>query len=140
MRYESIATRVVHGVALFITFSPDEKHNILMLRLSRTRRNDPVNEADELSRRFGGRTVPETSVDYALLGLDVQKLRDRLPTYKERRRMMARDPLACVDDGSVRTALCLWYERVSDVPLLQFGARAGALLRFEREQRYGRRR
>ena len=37
-----------------------------MLRLSRTRRNDPINEADHISRRFGGRETPKIDQDFVL--------------------------------------------------------------------------
>ena len=42
MRFQIHGYRIKYGAPLFITFSPDESHNVLMLRLSRTRRNDPV--------------------------------------------------------------------------------------------------
>ena len=42
MRFDTHANRVRYGVPIFVTFSPDEAHNLLMIRLSRTRRNDPV--------------------------------------------------------------------------------------------------
>ena len=45
MRFQTQAFRIKYGTPLFITFSPDESHNVLMLRLSRTRRNDPVFES-----------------------------------------------------------------------------------------------
>ena len=42
MRFQTQAFGIKYGTELFITFSPDERHNVFMLRLSRTRRNDPV--------------------------------------------------------------------------------------------------
>jgi len=33
MRFDTNALRVKYGVPIFVTFSPDEKHNLLMLRL-----------------------------------------------------------------------------------------------------------
>ena len=42
MRYDTHAFRIAHGVPLFVTLSPDEKHNLLMLRFSRARANDPA--------------------------------------------------------------------------------------------------
>ena len=42
MRFQTQAFRIKYGTPLFITFSPDESHNIFMVRLSRTRRYDPV--------------------------------------------------------------------------------------------------
>ena len=40
MRYETNAGRIRRGVPIFITLSPDEKQNVLMLRMHRSRRND----------------------------------------------------------------------------------------------------
>ena len=42
MRYDTHAFRIAHGVPLFVTLSPDEKHNLLMIRFSRARANDPA--------------------------------------------------------------------------------------------------
>ena len=42
MRFHLTSMRYVYGVPIFVTFAPDEKHNLLMVRLSRTRRKDPV--------------------------------------------------------------------------------------------------
>ena len=42
MRFDLQGYRVRYGVPIFVTFSPDEPNNVLMLRLSRTRRKDPV--------------------------------------------------------------------------------------------------
>ena len=42
MRFEIQGYRIRYGVPIFVTFSPDEAHNMLMIRLSRTRRNDPI--------------------------------------------------------------------------------------------------
>ena len=33
MRFDTNALRVKYGVPIFVTFSPDEKHNLLMIRL-----------------------------------------------------------------------------------------------------------
>ena len=43
MRYDTHAARIAHGVPLFFTMSPDERHNLVMVRLSRSRNKDPVN-------------------------------------------------------------------------------------------------
>ena len=53
MRYETNAGRIRRGVPLFVTFSPDEKHNVLMLRMHRSRENDPIHKLDPKSRVFG---------------------------------------------------------------------------------------
>ena len=41
MRFDIQGYRIRYVVPIFVTFSPDEAHNMLMIRLSRTRRNDP---------------------------------------------------------------------------------------------------
>ena len=40
MRFDTQALRVLFGVLVFVTFSPDESHNLLMIRVARTREND----------------------------------------------------------------------------------------------------
>ena len=42
MRCQTQALRIKYGTPLFITFSPEESHNLLMIRLSRKRRSDPI--------------------------------------------------------------------------------------------------
>ena len=42
MRWQTQAYRIRYGNSIFVTFSPDESHNLLMIRFSRTRRSDPV--------------------------------------------------------------------------------------------------
>ena len=82
MRHDTHANRVRYGVPVFFTFSPDERHNVLMLRLSRTRRNDPVNEADACSSQFGGRSAPPVDHDFeedVILGIPVEDLVSQLP-------------------------------------------------------------
>ena len=59
MRFDTNALRVKYGVPIFVTFSPDEKHNLLMLRLSRTRRKDPVLLRDAAASLFGSRIAPK---------------------------------------------------------------------------------
>ena len=86
---------------------------MLMLRLSRCRRKDPVNEVDPLSCMFGGRDKPELGKDFVELNLPVEDLVNRVPLYDDRRAMVARDPLASVDGFRV---LCqLAYEHLFGV-------------------------
>ena len=53
MRFEIQGYRIRYGVPIFVTFSPDEAHNMLMVRLSRTRQKDPefTNERDEVGKK-----------------------------------------------------------------------------------------
>ena len=138
MRFDTNAMRVRYGVPIFVTFSPDEAHNLLMIRLSRTRRNDPVfaEGSDPVGRRYCGRHAPHlgdfsgasdqysmdaggsrrrditnrpscadtsktTSVDDqdadVIMDVPIEDIIDSLPSYDERRRLLARDALASVD-------------------------------------------
>ena len=97
MRFQTHACRVRRGVPIFVTYSPDEKHNMIMLRLSRTRKSDPVNEVDALSRQFGGLHAPPIDEDFAAINLPLDALRDIVPTYDDRQAMISRDALASVD-------------------------------------------
>ena len=63
MRYETNAGRIRRGVPIFVTFSPDEKHNILMIRLHRSRANDPIHKLDGSNKRFGARKAPPIDND-----------------------------------------------------------------------------
>ncbi|CAK0893135.1 unnamed protein product [Prorocentrum cordatum] len=102
MRFETNALRVRYGVPIFVTFSPDEGHNLLMVRLSRTRRQDPVHKAadDEAqSRLAGGRGWPRVAPDMDGLQMDLPMAAGEaeVPPWNERRRILARDPMASVD-------------------------------------------
>ena len=84
-----------------------------MLRLSRCRREDPVNLVDPLSRTLGGRLQPELGADFVELNIPLEDLVNRVPLYDDRRAMAARDPLASVDGFRV---LChLAYEHLFGV-------------------------
>ena len=112
MRFDAHANRVRYGTAIFVTFSPDEAHNLLMIRLSRVRRHDPVLLGNETDRdaHFAERQIPSVAEDLSddvVLGVPIQ---DMVPTYDERRRLMARDPLAAVD--GFRTLVALAYQHL----------------------------
>ena len=109
MRYQTHACRIRRGVPIFITISPDEKHNMLMLRLSRTRKSDPVNKIDNLSAQFGGLRTPQIDADFASFGLPLEALLELVPTYDDRRAMIARDSLASVDGFRLWIVLLLEY-------------------------------
>ena len=93
MRYDTHAFRIAHGVPLFVTLSPDEKHNLLMIRFSRSRWNDPaVNVAvTEFMKRMGEIDQPSLDDEIGLLTLD--ELRERVPTCDQRRAIISRDAL-----------------------------------------------
>ena len=97
MRFATHAGRITKGVPIFITWSPDEKHNTLMLRLSRSRRKDPLNSLDEVGAKFGELYEPNITNDDFFLRLQERDILDYLPTYDDRRAILARDSLASVE-------------------------------------------
>ena len=104
MRFDTNAARIRRGVSIFVTFSPDEKHNLLMLRLHRSREHDPVHLVDENNKRYGQRTEPPLDMEVSLDVLGAQ-----LPTYDERRSIMARDALASVYGFRITILVTLEY-------------------------------
>ena len=94
------AMRATYGVAIFVTYSPDEAHNLLMIRLSRTRRSYPVLMGDDSACKYVGRDQPNTFFDESgdvRIHRPMAELTDKLPAWDERCRILARDPLASVD-------------------------------------------
>ena len=81
-----------------------------MLRLSGTRRNDPVNLADSLSPSWGGRLVPQTGIDYEEQEIVFgAKLDNLLPNFQDRELILARDLFACVDGFRTTCLLTLSF-------------------------------
>ena len=112
-RYETNAGRIRRGVSIFVTFSPDEKHNVLMLRLRRSGKN----------KMYGQRQEPPMDNDYLDLKTSVEDIGQWLPKYDDRRAIVARDPLASVDGFHVLIRLVceyiFWIARVPQLPRLQ---------------------
>ena len=119
MRFDTNALRVKYGVPIFVTFSPDEKHNLLMLRLSRTRRKDPVLLRDAAASLFGSRIAPKLGLpsytqspgdDDVWLALRPEDLKDQIPDYDSRRALISKDSLASVE--GFRLMVLLAYEHL----------------------------
>ena len=95
MRFQTQAFRIKYGTPLFITFSPDESHNVLMLRLSRARRNDPVFQSKMAKdlKRVCNADAPQMIVKDGsiILSVSSQGLFEKLPDYDERRQILATD-------------------------------------------------
>ncbi|CAE7250581.1 pfh1, partial [Symbiodinium natans] len=104
MRHQTHAYRVCYGTSLFLTFSPSERDTTLMLRLARARRSDPA-IAQEGSKKFQARDEPDLEVEFCRL--DPEALAAELPPYDERRAMLARDPLACLEGFKTLVQLAL---------------------------------
>ena len=101
MRHELYAYRVAKGQPILITFSPNERHNMIMIRLSRTRSSDPLakhkSKQGELHRHYGKLDEPSSLCDVEELGgVSVGQLMSMIPTPDERRSILAKDPLASV--------------------------------------------
>ena len=86
--------RVNHGDALFITWSPNEQHSALVLRLMRNRAADPMlqgtTEDDEALRNMSGRDWPAITEEAD------GSITMRLPLYQTRRKLVARDARSVV--------------------------------------------
>ena len=101
MRHELTAYRVFLGRPIMVTISPNERHNMLMIRLSRTRESDPMaNEERRTSEEgepFWGSINEPKLVESELLGeVSVDSLLGAIPKSGKRRQILARDPLASV--------------------------------------------
>ena len=106
MRHQTHANRICHGTPLFVTFSPSERDNTLMLRLARARQNDPsLREETETNRAAQGRSKPELDVEF--FSLSPEALAAELPPYDDRRAMLTKDPLACADGFRTLVQLAL---------------------------------
>ena len=107
MRFEIEALRIKFGTPIFVTFSPDEAHQMLYLRLSRTRGSDPVRGA------AAGEHPDAGEIDYPAFGeghtlpIDVRNFCKGLPTWEQRRKTLAREPLASVDGFRVLVLLVM---------------------------------
>ena len=94
MGHAATGARVVHGEALFITWSPNEQHSALVLRLMRNRRLDPMLQGDsaeeEALRWCSQRDTPAITE----AGQDAVSV--QLPLYNTRRKLTARDARSVV--------------------------------------------
>ena len=114
MRFQAQALRITYGVPIFVTFSPDESHNLLMVRLSRTRRTDPIllATADRESVYSVDANQPSLSPHSerdVLFGVPVEDLLQGLPSRDRRRRILARDALASADGFKILVFLAYEY-------------------------------
>ena len=109
MRHDIEAMRVRYGLPIFVTFSPDETHQLLYVRLCRTRRNDPgyMRAASE-DVELGGRSWPLLCDDLRVpVARLIETTRACPPDWHRRRALLARDPLASVDGFRMLVTLAL---------------------------------
>ena len=89
MRFEIEALRIKFGVPLFVTFSPDEAHQLLYVRLSRTRRSDPVRRAPAWEEWISGdREFPHLA-EGDTMAVHIESLRRAWPVIPWRRSMVS---------------------------------------------------
>ena len=110
MRFDTHANRVRYGVSIFVTYTPNEAQNMVMLRLSRTRLNDPVfaEGHDAPGKSLCGIRQPPLGReldDDAVFGVSVDALSQALPSHDQRRAILSRDPLASADGFRVLCAV-----------------------------------
>jgi hypothetical protein len=123
MRHEIEAFRVFYGQPIMVTFSPHEKHSLLVVRMYRLREGDPVHasydgEQHERSKRWGSMDSPSIpkvdmeqlgdNTDYEEAHLPIHELIDAIPDYDERTRIAASNPLACVNAFTVLCKIALF--------------------------------
>ena len=94
-RYRAKAMQVAYGAPVFVTLSPAEKHNYLMLRLARWRRTDPAVVQDPSLQKVAGRLQPGPED------------RSAWPDFEERRQVLALKPAAAVLGFRVHVLLLL---------------------------------
>ena len=96
MRFEIQAMRIRYCTPIFVTVTPDEAHSLLYVRMSRHRRSDPIRRPEQhCNARSGDRRWPALDKDLTL-ECPVEIFAERRATWEERRRILARDPLATV--------------------------------------------
>ncbi|CAK9113461.1 unnamed protein product, partial [Durusdinium trenchii] len=82
MRFEIEALRIRYGTPIFVTFSPDEAHQLLYVRLSRARWSDPVRAASMCQNwDVSARDYPPLDENYTWPIHKLQELREAYLLY-----------------------------------------------------------
>ena len=90
MRHRAGGAQVVYGYVLFITWSPNEQHSAIVLRLMRNRTADVMlqgkEETDEYLRKCSSMHCPKIASEGYEDDVSIE-----LPLYHHRRKLVARD-------------------------------------------------
>ena len=90
IRFDTQALRVLYGVPVFVTCSPDESHDLLMIRFARTRQHDSFFNNDRFKhvKPYDGRDVHDMKKGPGsiILTASVDYMREALPSYDVRRK------------------------------------------------------
>ena len=129
MGHQATGARVCHGESLFLTWSPNEQHSCIVLRLMRTR------DADPLLQEALHANAAEQDFHAALLNISKMKspsmlasnaddhVTFTLPLFGVRKKLAARDPRAVVEafmyEVKCKLPWLLGLKGVSLVPTLQ---------------------
>ena len=108
MRFEIQAMRIRYGLPLFVTYTPDEAHQLLFVRMTRVQASDPVRAAS-VAQDFPAGNMFFPDLGTASAGTPGPfEYEFTLPmSWAERREVLARDPLAAVDGFRALTQLML---------------------------------
>jgi hypothetical protein len=119
MRFDTRAGRIRRGVPIFVTWSPDEKCNVLMIRMHRARANDPM---DRKMKRFGRRLQLSMGQDYVTMAIPAEDVGKWLPNYDDLRAILVRDgSQASMDSG---LAFCSYVSFCGDCEFAPFARSA----------------
>ena len=85
MHFDTQAHRIRYGIPICVTFSPDESHNLFMIRVSRTSRNDLVfkSVAYNPERRHSARDAPDLNdnSDDVVVMVSMEDVLQGLPSF-----------------------------------------------------------
>ena len=105
MRKTSEAFHTSFGTSIFVTFSPTERSNTVMIRCCRTAPTDPLRKYDADIARWTDRDVPSLQLEHTMIGGDdddvsinvpLDAILGALPNMQSRQKLLAKDPLATV--------------------------------------------
>ena len=109
MRFDTQAIRILYGVPIYVSFSPDERHNLLMIRFARTRQHDTFVKTDRFKhfRAYYTHDVPDMKAnsESIIVTASVDDMRKALPPYDVRKNILAGDTLASGDGFRIMVLL-----------------------------------
>ena len=103
MGHCATGARVCHGEGVFMTWSPNEQHSCIVLRVMRTREADPLlhepMHANAAARAFHAALKATSTMKYPSMRSSTSEdaATVALPLYNMRKKLAARDPRAVVE-------------------------------------------
>jgi hypothetical protein len=103
MRKDGEAFAVMYGGNVFITISPNERQNALMIRCARSLRSDPMRKYDDDFAKWTNIDTPSLEIkhhasldDERTVNVPIQAILGALPDMQSQQALLAKDPLASV--------------------------------------------